>query len=259
MSKQFRRQIILRKKNRGGKPRGKIKNKSPLHTFTKTDIETSYPTIYHARRSARGTLVRIPRMVYAPDSVIADLVFINTTTLTLTNVGQPYTSKGYRANSVYDPDPAFSSSSVPGYTFYTGAYQNYRVLSLGYSISLCNKESFPVSVVAIPTNDNIGGNYASIGEMQANPHATVSMLSAKGGLDKVDLKGSIDLGTFSGNVIQYLGDDNFEGPVGGNPTYTIFFNVGAFASQNFTAGNGLDIRLSLTYTTLWTSRKTAVS
>jgi hypothetical protein len=193
-----------------------------------------------------------------PDSVLVDLVYPDTT-LTHTNNAFTYLSWRYRANSVYDPDPTIGSGSVPGYSFWATGYNSYRVISLGYSIDLSNLETSPVDVVACPSVADLGANYTAMNELFGNPYASQALLSAKGGMDRARLTGAIDLGQFWGNSGQYLNDDGFGGSVGGNPSVSLFLNVGGVSAAAFTTGNGLDYRITLTYTTLWYGRKILVS
>jgi hypothetical protein len=210
-----------------------------------------------ARRQVRG-IVRIPRLMFTPEAILVDLTYPDVT-YTKNNVGSPFLSWRYRMNSVFDPDPALGSGSVPGYTYYSGGYGSYRVLTLGYSIDLSNLEASPLDIVAVPSNTDLGLNYAAVNELFGNPYASQALISAKGGMDRARLKGSIDIGEFWGNPGQYLNDDSFGGTVGANPGTLLFLNVGANSATNFTASNGVDFRVSLTYTVLWYKRLIVIS
>lgn len=162
-------------------------------------------------------------------------------------------------NSIYDPDPTIGSGVVPGYVAWSTFFNSYRVLAISYSVDISNMETSPVDVCAVPTYNDLGSNYASSVELFGQPHASQALLSAKGGMDRTRLKGFIDLGSFSGNVDQYLGDDGFGGTFGGNPNAILFLNIAGVSAANFTTGNGLDYRFTMTMTTLLSGRKTLVS
>jgi hypothetical protein len=202
--------------------------------------------------------IRIPKLVFAPDSVIVDLVFPDTL-FVKNNVGSASLSWRYRMNSIFDPDPTLGSGSVPGYTFWSGAYSSYRVLAFSYSVQLMNLESSPIDVVAAPSLSDLGANYSFTSELFGNPHATVSALSAKGGMDRALLKGHIDLGKYYGNSTQYLGNDSFGSGFGSNPAGIMHINIGAVSAGLFTTNNGVDYRATLTYTVLLTQRKIVVA
>jgi len=203
--------------------------------------------------SQNRNVYKIPRLMYTPEIILCDLVYPDVS-YNRNNVTATFLSWRYRAGSVFDPDPALGSGSVPGYTYYSGGYNVYLVLGLGYDISICNMEASPVDVVVWPSNSDLGLNYAGTGEMFGNPHASQNTVSAKGGQDRCRLRGTLDLGSFYGNVYQYL---TFAAPFGANPPLTnIWLNVGGVSATAFTATNGLDVRVTLTYRVAMMQRKT---
>ncbi len=213
-------------------------------------------TVVLAKRQSRA--LRIPRNMFTVDSIIADLTYPDTV-YAKNNVGSAFISWRYRMNSIYDPDPLVGSGSVPGYSYYATGYGSYRVLGFAYNVTLANFEGSPVDIVGCPSNTDLGANYSGTNELFANPHATVALLSAKNGMDRATLKGYIDLGRFSGNTSQYLGNDSFGSSFGNNPGTMSYINFGAVSSALFTTNNGIDYRVTLTYTVLFTQRKVVVS
>jgi hypothetical protein len=203
-------------------------------------------------------VVKIPLLRFSPDSFLVRLTYPDTT-LTRTNTTFNFLSWRYRMNSVWDPDPGLGSGSVPGHSFYSSGYSAYRVLAIGYSVDLSNLEGSPVDVVIAPSLTDLGMNYASMNELFGNPYASQSLVSAKGGQDRTRLKGYIDLGQFWGNSNDLLGDANFGSPVGGNPAQTLYLNVGGVSASQFTVGNGLDYRFTMTFDTLYYQRKILIS
>jgi len=199
----------------------------------------------------------MPRLMYTPETIVVDLVYPDVA-YNRNNVASTFVSWRYRANSIFDPDPALGSGFVPGYTFYSGAYSIYTVLSIGYDISISNMENMPVDVLVWPSIVDLGLNYAGIGEMFGNPHAAQSQIAAKGGQDRCRLRGIVDLGVSYGQIGQYLGG-NFSAKFGSNPPGLIFLNVGGIAATNFTATNGLDVRVSLVYRVALGGRLTQVT
>ncbi len=238
--------------NRNKRNRRQPNRQVAIKSLTKTTNFELGRTEREVRKMYRPVL--LPRLMFAPESVLVDLVYPDVA-YNRNNVTATFISWRYRANSIYDPDPALGSGSVPGYTFWSGAYQAYLVIGIGYDIQITNMEASPVDLVVVPTNNDIGLNYSGIGEMFGNPHASVNQVSAKGGMDKAHFKGYIDLGRQYGNMIQYIAD--FGSSFGGNPT-AVYLNVGGTSATAFTANNGLDIRVNLTYRTLLFSRKSVI-
>jgi len=252
-------QISQRK--RRNKPRDNIRFRQPrtqlssrINAPKQTSLEKG-ETLQIALLQSRA--VRIQRLMYAPDSVITDLTYPDTV-YAKNNIGSAFLSWRYRMNSIYDPDPLVGSGSVPGYTFWSGAYTYYRVLTLGYSIQIMNLEGSPVDVVVVPSIADLGANYSGTNELFGMPYATQSAISTKGGMDRALLKGHIDLGKFTGNTTQYLGNDAYGSSFGTNPGAMNYLNVGGVSSALFTVNNGLDYRVTLTYTVLFTGRKNQI-
>ncbi len=208
------------------------------------------------RRDVHGETVRelikqtqphmMPRNMFCPEAVVVDLTYPDVV-FNRNNSGAPILSWRYRMNSVFDPDPGVSSGAVPGHLEWSSMYQVYRVMEMSYTIDICNLEPSPVDTICVPTLDDVGLNYASLIELFGNPYANQGMVSAKTGMDRIRLQGSIDLGKFYGLVSQYLGNDNFGSAVTGNPSVFFYLNVGGVNAVNFTASNGLDVRVTLKY------------
>ncbi len=158
-------------------------------------------------------------------------------------------------NSVFDPDPGVSSGAVPGHLEWSSFFDVYRVLKCGYTIDISNLEPSPVDTVIFPSQNDLGLNYSGLVEAFGNPYANQSVISAKGGMDRTRLKGSVDLGKFYGIVSQYIGNDNFGSATTGNPSVFLYLNIGGVNAVNFTATNGLDVRVTLKFTVFYHKRK----
>lgn len=214
-------------------------------------------TVQNVMESNRD-VIRIPRLRFMTDWVIVDLTYPDTT-FTRNNAGFTYMGWRYRMNSIYDPDPLLGSGSIPGYTAWSAFFNNYRVLQLSYSIDIANLEPSPVDVYVYPSYTDLGSNPITSNEIFGNPHAAQGMIGSKGGMDKTRLKGVIDLGDFTGNTYQYLGNDGYGASFGSNPGNIAFLNVGGVAAATFTTNLGVDTRVTLVYTTLLSGRKTMSS
>jgi hypothetical protein len=202
-------------------------------------------------------IVRIPRSLFAPSSILVDLTYPDTT-LFRTNGGSNIVSWRYRMTSVFDPDPIVLSGAVPGHLEWATFYNNYRVIAINYSIDISNLEVFSVDAFACPSLTDLGANYLNSNELFGNPYCAQALLSGNTAMNRTRLKGHIDIGTLYGNLDWYLGNDAFGGVVTGNPSVNFFLNVGGTASGLFT-GAGLDYRLTITYTVLYNNRKILIA
>lgn len=200
--------------------------------------------------------LRIPRNRFMTESVIVDLTYPDVV-FNRNNIGAALLSWRYRMNSVWDPDPGVSSGAVPGHVEWTSFFSLYRVLEMSYTIDLANMEGSPVDVVIFPSQDDLGLNYAGLIESFGNPYANQGMVSSKGGMDKIRLNGRVDIGKFYGLVPQYIGNDAYGASTGGNPSAFLYINIGGVSATNFTTGNGLDVRVTLKFTTFYHKRKFA--
>jgi hypothetical protein len=198
-------------------------------------------------------LVRIPKNLFASDSVLVDLVYIDQT-YQRTNNGFAVNTWRMRMNSVYDPDPALGTGALPGYSIWASIYSSYRVIKFHYDVELCNLEATPNDVVVCPTTADVGANYTNAYDLFANPFAESHALSMTGGMDRCKMRGTIDLGNFYGNTLQYVGNDAFGSGVGTNPGTMFYLNIGGVSANNYTSSKGYSTRSLFTYTTLFTKR-----
>jgi hypothetical protein len=198
-------------------------------------------------------LVRIPKNLFASDAVLVDLVYIDQT-YQRTNNGFATNTWRMRMNSVFDPDPALGSGALPGYTIWASVYSSYRVIKFHYDVELCNLEATPNDVVCCPLTADVGANYTNAYDLFANPFAKSHALSMTGGMDRCRMTGTIDLGNFYGNPLQYVGNDSFGSGVGANPSTMFYFNIGGVSANNYTSAKGYSTRSLFTYTTLFTKR-----
>ncbi len=184
-------------------------------------------------RNVQG-VISIPRNVFAPPAIIVDLFYVDLRVDN--NAGSTYTSYRLRINGAYDPDPALGSGALPGFTEWAAIYRNYRVIKYEIEAEVSNLEAFPITVVASPSQADLGLNYSNLFNLMANPGAVSRQLSAKGGIDRDRFKITLDLGTYYGNTIQWFGNDSFGATTSANPTTLFYMNVGCVASSNLVSG-----------------------
>lgn len=193
----------------------------------------------------------VPKLRFISDTTIVDLYYNDNITIrnnaTLVNL-----SWRYRMNSVYDPDPNFLTGSVAGHTEYANFYAGYRVLKFHISIQLSNLDLFPVDIVTLPTNLDIGANVLNPLKYGMEPYSKILQIGSINGSSTGKSQSSIDLGKFYGNNAQYLGDDAFGAATNTNPLTTMFFNICILSPFPFI--NGVLAHVRLTYTVAYYDR-----
>jgi len=234
------------------RPKG-FRNKQDV---VRRKVDESGDTVSLAIKETKG-IISIPRLKFCPDAILVDLV-CSDTTLRFANVGAANGSFRYSMNSIHTPLVG-GSLTIPGYTNWGEFYSEYRVLKTSISIDVTNLEAFPMEVILCPTTSDVGANYSNIGELFANPYASQSTISSAGGLDRVTLEGSYDIGEFYGNSASYLADREFAAEVGNNPSFQFFLNVGIAGTNNMTTGKGIFYRSAITYKVLYTARNVITS
>lgn len=194
-----------------------------------------------------------------PDAILTGIRYNDTNNGQFTNNTQIFTSRRWRLNSAYDPDPGLGSGSVQGFSEYAAMYNYYRVEKVRYEATILNKEPLPVQVIVAPTTADVGSNYSSIDELQELPFARNGACSQAGGQDRIRFRGVIPLGKLHGNQRQYLTDPQFAAAVNANPSTMYYLNIGAVTLGGAFTGNGLGLTLRLTYYVKFYDRKNVFS
>lgn len=212
-------------------------------------------TVALALATVKG-VIALPRNYFAPDAILVELVYTDNT-LVRNNAGSAYQSWRLRMNSAYDPDPALGTGALPGFTEWAAIYRNYRVLKFDYDWKVSNKDAFPQVVCGAPSQADLGLDYSNLVDFAGQPGGVSGEISALGGMDSETLRGSIDLGEYTGNAVQFLGNDGFGSSTSANPANLLYFNWGNFAGSNLV--NGISSRLVCRYTILMYSRGTLLT
>lgn len=239
-----------------GDRRKKGRERRPEFNTPKKSVVETGQTLAKTLRYHKD-LLRIPRLHYMTEAVVVDFVF-HDATYTHTNNGVSVVSWQYVMNELEDVTPS-GNNDIPGVTSWATFFARYKVLKTTYNIDISNVESTPVNVVIFPSLTDLGSNYSGVSAAFSFPLATSGLLSGKGGIDKIRLQGSIDLGAYSGDVENYLGDPNWGGTMVGNVTNSIWLNVGGVKDGTFTTALGLDYKTVLTLTTLLYQRKSLIN
>lgn len=168
-----------------------------------------------------GTFRRIKDV--ADDTIQVRLKYYDTNMLR-NNAGLDYLSWRYRMNSVYDPDPSVATGAISGFNEWAAIYSTYRVLAIEYEVAIANNETFPLQVAVAPTLTDIGLNSPNSVDLAEIKFAKYTMMAAKGGQDRIKLRGAIRLDKLFG--ASYLYDSTFNSAVTTNPATILYINVG---------------------------------
>ncbi len=182
-----------------------------------------------------------------PDSFTTGLRMIDTVNTQFTNNAVIYTSREYKLNDAYKPY-ASSADTVQGFSDLALLYGKFRVDKVAYDIWIANQEANPVEVVFAPTNITFGNDTSSLAEMAELPFARVAVLSAKGGQDRIRLRGIVPLGKLFGNERQYYSDPATAGTQSSSPTSLLYGTIGGrVLTGTFTTNLGLCVSPRFTY------------
>jgi hypothetical protein len=168
-----------------------------------------------------GTYRRIKDV--ADDTIRVRLKYYDTNMIR-NNAGLDYMSWRYRMNSVYDPDPSVATGAISGFNEWAAIYSTYRVLSIEYEVAIANNETFPLQVAVAPTLTDIGLNSVNTADLAEIKFAKYTMLAAKGGQDRIRLRGALRMDMIFGT--SYLYDSTFNSAVTTNPATILYINVG---------------------------------
>ncbi len=154
--------------------------------------------------------------------------------------------KRFNPNSIWQPETSGATGTTPGYADWANFYGFYRVIKYHYTISFANKENFDVGVWVCNSSNDPGTTTNST--ITANPMTTWKQLSAKGGLDKVVIRGTYDVAHVAGTEAVYTAD-SFRSLIGASPADISWLGVGL---QSFGGNltNGVDIEVQLTQDTI---------
>ena len=192
----------------------------------------------------------VPRRFRAfPPSMVTTLTFMSTLHSPLNNAGLTYASFRLRPSSAFDVDPTIGGTSMPGFNEIAGAYGRYRMIRFRTSVTAVNLETFPVNLIAFPSNFDLGNNYSLVQSMFGNTFASYRYLSPQGGLDRATIltrwyTAAEILGTDAPLV-----DTDFSATVATSPVNNTYMNYGIWTgnASNLVSGIGLQVTLDIEY------------
>lgn len=173
-----------------------------------------------------------------PDCLRVKLTYFDTATLR-NNVGAGRMSWRIRT-SAYDPDPLLLTGALPGFAELAAMYNAYLVTGVAWNINLVNAETFPVSVVVVPTSLDIGSNYVANDVSDYRYASPARVLGGTGAMNRARIKGYISQKKLFGSK-QTTYDSNWYSGTNTNPGLLQYVNVQAasMGPSVFTNNNGI--------------------
>jgi len=144
----------------------------------------------------------------------------------LNNAGAAFASQSLIVNGLYDVDPAFLTTAVPGFTELMALYRNYRVDSTKITLSVTNKEAFPIHISEAFTSNQIYAANAYRPNLYGNKFSRQYQLSEASGMDRVKIVNQANMAALFGSSA-YWGDvNNFLGTSATNPGTLLGWAIG---------------------------------
>jgi len=172
------------------------------------------------------------------------------------NAGSKYMYYRFRANSVYDPDPLLGSGAISGFSEYTNFYRRYLVTDIKVTWIVTNLESFPISLVMIPSTIDLATTVTDANDVldnMENQWSVFRKVSAAGGMDRAVIRKRYNLPAFHGLKKEYYDSMQYSGLGLANPPVMYFINFMAASTTNFV--NGIDSTLQIQYKVRWYERQ----
>jgi hypothetical protein len=195
-------------------------------------------------KKARYAMYKSPRIGW-PQEYVTTLKY--TTAFSFNTVGGSLSSYRF-CSDCFDIDPAVGGHAMPGFTQYATLYARHRPLKMAYDLEYANREAFNVVALAGFSNSS-----AAVVDLENAGQALWKngIMGPLTGFNKVRLKDSATMVKISGTK-QPLYDDLFTG----STTSATISSAGltslylGIQSPNavFTAGGGVDVRISISMT-----------
>lgn len=163
-------------------------------------------------------------------------------TFIFTLTGGTTVTRRYNPNSAYTPEVGGATGTTPGYSELAALYGFYRVMGHQYKAICTNLEAFPVSIVAINSNND---PTTSAGVVQANNDlCTTKVLSSKGGMDRATLSGRFTVARILGSRSVEQAD-TYRSLINGNPADVTWLGLGAQSGTGTSLTLGVVVVLEL--------------
>jgi hypothetical protein len=174
----------------------------------------------------------------------------------MVSTGNAGTAEHFYLNSIVHTSPSVATT-IKGETFWSQAYQYYRIPQVDIVIRYCNTEAFPIDIVLYISNIDPGTTYSNYINIFGNPMTYSFQLDPKGmtgGARTFKIKG-LQLSEILGSGTVET-DDTFRATITADPTDLLWIGHAAICtgSNVFTSGNGVYYRKTVRRFTRFYSR-----
>lgn len=177
-----------------------------------------------------------------PDRVLVKMKYLSTSPLTA--VASDTASRQFRANGIYDVDPALASTAIAGFAEWMAFYGSYRVIATEVDCEFINLDTAPTvynvgfETVFFTANTK---NYPYFGEPNQ-----ISKLSAGIGANPVRLKKRMQLQHLLGDTAN-LTDQDYTGGSAANPASLLYVSIAQSSPSAVAIVNGSFVRCQLSF------------
>jgi hypothetical protein len=172
----------------------------------------------------------------------------------------PYAIREWRINDIFDPDPLIGGGTVAGYTYYTTAYNRYRVYKHECQFTVCgNEPGIPVTFGVVYRDarpSTIITSYAqALDALEIGPTTGIQMVGQTSGQSIYRSRRlRIHPAAIMGDPQEYMSDVSWAGSTSTSPTQTVwmaFIAVSISPIVNLT--NGVILTMNQIFTVKWSS------
>lgn len=170
---------------------------------------------------------------------------------TFSSVGSMFMSKVFKANDLYDPDPAVLTSAIAGFAELARYYYYHLATKVQIRLTVTNNEAFPVRIFFGVFNEDPStslSNVQAVIDLSENPMCTpVKELAAKGGQDRSTMSLTVNLAELCGDYSYFYGSGYFATYYNASPATNIILCIAMWSASIFTNA-GVTLSLSMHYT-----------
>lgn len=194
------------------------------------------------------TTTRISNFV-VPDTTIVKLRYKDGTLLRLNGAGTQFAVFTLRLNDVFDPDSAFGSGSVTGFSQWAAFYNNYRVRTANVRWQLGNFTAVPIYAYMYPALANLvpATINGAIDLAESSYASPVKLLAPAGSYPNIaKFNNKYNLAEVIGNSREYYSNPNYAGVAStapGSPSTRIFIQFVAYSTTAWSVNLTSDLEI----------------
>jgi hypothetical protein len=210
-----------------------------------------------------GSNVRIPRRLHptspTPMTEIVKMSFVEPN-LVINSAVSSFVVREWRINDIFDPDPLVGGGTVAGYTYYSTAYNRYRVFKHVSKFTVCgNEPAVPVSFGLIWRDArpslSITSYATALDALEIGPSTGLMMVGQTTGASiyRSRLNG-LHPGALMGDPQEYMSDISWGGSTGSSPGQTVWMAfIAVSISPLINLTNGVLLTMNQYFTVKWSS------